>query len=63
MANMSYCRFENTYADLKDCYDALSDSSVEELEENANEYEKKYIKKLIKLCRQIADGFSDEIES
>ena len=30
---MSYCRFENTYADLKDCYNALSEAgSVEYVE-------------------------------
>lgn len=23
MANMSYCRFENTFSDLEDCRDAL----------------------------------------
>jgi hypothetical protein len=25
MANMSYCRFENTYSDLADCVGALED--------------------------------------
>lgn len=33
MSNMSYCRFENTLADLEDCYDNIEDTidmSVEE---------------------------------
>jgi len=25
MANMSYCRFENTYGNLKDCFDHIND--------------------------------------
>ncbi len=39
MGNMSYCRFENTYGDLRDCYDALQDAgSVNELEKDAGQY-------------------------
>lgn len=55
---MSYCRFENTYGDLKDCLEALRKAgSAEELISNANEYEKRYIKKLIALCADIAEEF------
>ena len=55
MANMSYCRFENTYRDLQECYDALTEAgSIKEVEENANQYEKKYIRKLVELCKDIA---------
>ena len=53
---MSYCRFENTYGDLQDCYDALGEKSLEELSET----EKKYAKKLIKMCREIADDFLED---
>ena len=28
MANMSYCRFENTYGDLADCVNALDESNI-----------------------------------
>lgn len=56
MGNMSYCRFENTYGDLQDCYDALSEKDLDELSES----EKKYAKKLIKMCRDIADDFLDD---
>ena len=59
MGNMSYCRFENTYGDLQDCYDALGEKSLDELSET----EKKYAIKLIKMCREIADDFLDEVEA
>ena len=61
MSNMSYCRFENTYDALRDCLDALDSSSVQELEENASEYERPYIRKLIKLCIRIANNYQDEL--
>lgn len=59
MSNMSHCRFENTYNDLQECYDALSESSIQELEKNANQYERLYIRKLIELCKDIAADFAD----
>ena len=41
MANMSYCRFENTYGDLQDCYDALIEAgSIKEVEENKCNYKR-----------------------
>jgi len=45
MTNMSYCRFENTYDDLRDCFanwEVRSDS------------EEKYQELLVKLCEEIA---------
>lgn len=56
MGNMSYCRFENTYSDLQDCYDALGEKSLDELSES----EKKYAQRLIKMCKDIAADFGDE---
>jgi hypothetical protein len=61
MANMSYCRFENTYKDLLDCQAALQDSGgVENYTEEANEYERKYVKKLVELCKEISEEFEEE---
>lgn len=58
---MSYCRFENTYNDLQDCYDALTEAgSIKEVEEKANKYEKGYIRKLVELCKYIVEDFGDE---
>lgn len=47
MGNMSYCRFENTYEDLRDCAEAIAEN------EELSESEQKYRDKLIKLCRDI----------
>jgi hypothetical protein len=52
MANMSYCRFVNTYQDLRDC--------CENMEEKLSEEEKKYKIKLINLCRKIVDNYCDD---
>jgi hypothetical protein len=62
MGNMRHCRFENTYHDLVDCYEALGEEGVDSLVKNANQYEKKYITKLIKLCSDIAADFMEEAE-
>ena len=58
MGNMSYVRFENTYQDLQDCFEALCNESFDELSES----EKKYAIKLVRLCRDISDDFIDEVE-
>ena len=56
MPNMSYCRFENTYNDLLDCYDELSNSiDLNDI----NESEREYIPMLIELCRSIEQEFGD----
>lgn len=49
MANMSYCKFENTYKDLRDCY--------EDFEEAESESEQKYRRLLTKLCEKIIDDY------
>lgn len=60
MANMSYCRFENTHSDLQDCETALY--NIESLDE-LSESEKKYAERLIKMCRNIADNFENLIQT
>jgi len=42
---MSYCRFENTYDDLRDCFDNWEVNS---------ESEERYQTLMVKLCEQIA---------
>ena len=49
MANMSYCRFENTYRDLLDC-------SIH-INSDLSESESYYRKLLIELCNQIIEDF------
>jgi len=55
MPNMSYCRFQNTLGDLKDCYENIdrNDMSNEELQARL---------RLIKLCVDIADDYRDELD-
>jgi hypothetical protein len=47
MANMSYCRFENTFRDLKDCYNNMGSDDL-------SEREWEYRRQMIKLCMSIA---------
>lgn len=52
MSNLSYCQFENTYADLCQCYEAMDD------EEEGDEA--RYKKYLINLCKKIAEEYGEE---
>jgi hypothetical protein len=52
MANMSYCRFENTLGDLEDCFDHISDENLSSTEERCREA-------LIALCNEIAEQHGD----
>ena len=54
MANMSYCRFENTYNDLMDCYRNLNEGDL-------SIPEARYRLRLIELCESIV-GEAEEIE-
>lgn len=56
MANMAYCRFRNTLADLRDCaaeLDELDDLSTEEAKARES---------LLLLCKRIADDFEHDIQ-
>jgi hypothetical protein len=55
--NMSYCRFQNTLAALRECEEALSDSG--DPLADLSEEERKAAKRLFKLCRSLADDFDD----
>jgi len=55
MANMSYCRFQNTMDDLRDCADNMNDSDLSYEEARARRF-------LIKLCVRIADNYRGEID-
>jgi hypothetical protein len=56
MSNMSYCRFENTVADLRDCYQNMD----EDLDDS--ETEKAARASLIRLCKRIAENYSEDDE-
>lgn len=55
MSNMSYCRFENTFGDLDDCYEHLFDNDL-------SETEKMYRDRLVRMCQQIASETEEEDE-
>ena len=50
MANMSYCRFQNTLSDLRDCYDHMADFDEGRLSPD----EHKAACRLMDLCEKIA---------
>ena len=55
MSNMSYCRFENTLADLNDCYNNVN-GTLSDSESRARD-------DLITLCREFADiGIKSDYE-
>lgn len=51
MANMSYCRFENTARDLRDCVNAIHNGETDEL----NEYELEGLTDILELCKEIVE--------
>lgn len=55
MANMSYCRFENTLRDLKDCMHALRDGEAENSDLSPHERWAK--KELLELVEEMAEEF------
>ena len=57
MANMSYCRFENTLSDLRDCKEALDNG------EELSSREAKKAKALLALCREIAEYDDNYVDS
>lgn len=57
MSNMSYCRFENTLQDLLDCFDALEEETPRELMEDASEYERNSILRLLEVCKDISERY------
>ena len=51
---MSYCRFENTYRDLQDCYRNVNKSLSKD--------EAYYREKLLRLCEDILSEYDPELE-
>jgi ppGpp synthetase/RelA/SpoT-type nucleotidyltranferase len=52
MANMSYCRFENTYHDLIDCFDNIWN-------EAENERDERYRKNMIRFLKERIDEIEE----
>ena len=55
MPNMSYCRFENTAADLQDCYENMEET------DGLSSYEVSARQRLIRLAVEIAIEYGHEV--
>lgn len=68
MANMSYCRFQNTYRDLHDCTNALEElinnNGVDRYGDKLSQEEAYAAKKMYDLCQEFIDFYEQlkEIE-
>lgn len=51
--NMSYCRFQNTLMDLRDCQEHMDDGDLSEEERDAR-------RELIDVCWRIAQDYANE---
>ncbi len=52
MSNESYCRFENTLRDLRDCQGVLDAEDLSPEEEEAR-------RRLIETCKEIVEDWTD----
>ena len=55
MSNMSYCRFENTLVDLKDCVNHIDDDNLSDDEKHARI-------RLIEVCKDISNMYEEDPE-
>jgi len=61
MANMSYCRFQNTFLDLRDCVDVIGEAVEEgktfaELLEELGTEEEYALKRMLTYCQDFIDN-------
>ena len=72
---MSYCRFQNTLADLRDCWNNMDDVCVDLVNEKSYEKRKEILERsklsyaeadamidLVALCRDIVENFVTDME-
>ncbi len=52
MSNMSYCRFQNTLRDLRDCYENWDDDDISQEEQRARD-------RLLKVCQEIVEAYGE----
>ena len=58
MANMSYCRFENTTKDMEDCINAIEEGDTKDL----SRYEASALREFLDLADEIK-GYAPDIEA
>lgn len=54
MPNMSYCRYENTMDDLRDCLENIHREAENRFDEGARQA-------MIELFKEIADGYEGDV--
>ena len=54
MANMSYCKFQNTLSDLLDCEEALNTVDWDDISPE----EKKAVREIAECCARMSDDFN-----
>ena len=59
MSNMSYCRFQNTLQDLRDCNNAMNADTFDEMDLSQDEYSAMI--RLVNLCQRVIENF-DRLE-
>lgn len=57
--NMSYCRFQNTLEAVYDCQNALEDFIDNDENTISSREERRFAKKLIAVCKEIADSYEE----
>ena len=56
MANMSYCRFQNTELDLRDCNNEMDDAyTLNDMDLSSDEYNA--MLRLVSLCQDVLDNY------
>ena len=58
MGNMSYCRFENTAADLRDCLNAIHNGETDDL----SSYEIDGLKSIMQMAHDLVEMEDDVME-
>lgn len=64
MANMSYCRFENTASDLSDCLDAIEEAyengvTMEQFKKSLSDYELMGFHRLMSNCEALLNAVTE----
>ena len=68
MANMSYCRFENTASDLRDCLNELAEAvdegmSLKQFTDSlSSDYERSALRQMIRMCADFTEAV-EQLES
>lgn len=62
MSNMSYCRFENTLRDLKDCYEHMTDVNLDPEEIRARQAMVELCSEILSECTNVEVQVDGEIE-